>query len=113
MARGIKTGGRKRGTPNKRTMELRALAAGAPAADTPLEFLSGVYRDDALPMALRVEAAGRAAPYVHPRLATVAVTGAEGRDLIPEHACEPQRLAQVLLGAPHAARDGVKSSSEV
>jgi hypothetical protein len=52
---------------------------------------------------------------VHPRLATVAVTGAEGRDLIPEHACEPQRLAQVLLGALHAARDGdgVKSSSEV
>ena len=67
--------GRKAGVPNKRTVELRALAAGQLPAGTPLEFLTGVYRNEALPIDLRIDAASKAAPYVHPRLAAVTVGG--------------------------------------
>jgi hypothetical protein len=65
--------GRKAGVPNKRTLALLALAEGQPQAGTPLEFLMGVYRNEALPIDLRLDAAGKAAPYVHPRLAAVTV----------------------------------------
>src|SRR5947207_7376780 len=66
-----KTGGRKEGTPNKATAarEAEIRAAGV----TPLEFMLGVMRDDNKAVELRLEAAAKAAPYVHPRLASVAV----------------------------------------
>jgi len=34
-----------------------------------------VYRNEALPIDLRIDAAGKAAPYVHPRLAAVKLGG--------------------------------------
>ena len=67
--------GRKAGVPNKRTLELRALAEGRPREGSPLEFLTSVYRNEALPIDLRIDAASKAAPYVHPRLAAVTVGG--------------------------------------
>ena len=72
-APGERRGGRRRGTPNRRTLALRALAEGSPQEGTALEFLASVYRNDALPIELRIDAASKAAPYVHPRLATVTV----------------------------------------
>src|SRR4051794_13326063 len=68
MAAGRKTGGRQKGTPNKRTLKLQALAAPVQGGDSPLEFLTGIYRNTALPLELRVDAAAKAAPLVHPRL---------------------------------------------
>src|SRR5689334_3296410 len=70
---GERRGGRRRGTPNRRTLALRALAEGSPPAGSPLEFLESVYRNEVLPIELRIGAAGKAAPYVHPRLAAVAI----------------------------------------
>jgi hypothetical protein len=67
--------GRKAGVPNKRTLALRALAEGQPREGAPLEFLTSVYRNEALPIDLRIDAAGKAAPYVHPRLTAVTVGG--------------------------------------
>src|SRR3954451_15800308 len=67
--------GRKAGIPNKRTLELRALAAEQPKEGTPLEFLTSVYRDATLPIDLRIAAAGKAAPFVHPRLSAVSLGG--------------------------------------
>lgn len=68
MAVGIKTGGRKKGVPNKAT----AAKAAAIAASglTPLDYLLDVMRnsDDALQ---RLDAAKAAAPYVHPKLASI------------------------------------------
>ena len=76
MARGYKTGGRKRGTPNKATATLRALAADLFAEGiSPLEFLTSVYRNAENDLALRVDAAAKAAQYVHPRLAAVTLGG--------------------------------------
>ena len=73
-APGERRGGRRRGTPNRRTPALRALAEGSSQAGSPLEFLESVYRNEAPPIALRIEAASKAAPYIHPRLAAVAVS---------------------------------------
>jgi hypothetical protein len=67
--------GRKAGIANKRTLELRAIAEGQPREGTPLGFLTSVYRNEALPIELRIDAAGKAAPYVHPRLTAVTLGG--------------------------------------
>ena len=45
---------------------------------TPLDYLVSVYRDDTASRAERLEAASKAAPYVHPRLAAVELTGGDG-----------------------------------
>jgi hypothetical protein len=67
MARGRKTGGRKRGTPNRRTIAQQEIAA---SGLLPLEFLCSVYRDAKQSMTRRIEAARCAAPYIHPRIST-------------------------------------------
>ena len=71
-----KTGGRKEGTPNKATAarEAEIKASGA----TPLDFILGVMRDDSKTVEMRLEAAAKAAPYVHPRLSSVALGNKDG-----------------------------------
>jgi hypothetical protein len=79
-----KTGGRQRGTPNRRTLGLRIglVAAGAPLElaektprQLPLDFLLEVMADENQPIATRVDAAKAAAPYVHFRKGLVDTTG--------------------------------------
>ncbi len=53
MASGYKTGGRRRGSLNKRTLGFRAAAAAVPPGESPLEFLMNVYRIPALPLEAR------------------------------------------------------------
>ncbi len=81
MAHGFKTGGRQVGTPNRATLERRLQAqAGIEIAETtgalPLEILITVMRGgpDADSITERqLQAAVAAAPYIHPRLAAIAV----------------------------------------
>src|SRR5437763_15240619 len=118
-----KAGGGKEGTPNKATAtrEAEIRAAGM----TPLEFMLGVMRDDGKTVELRLEAAAKAAPYVHPRLSSVALgqcidVGARllidcgGKDLAQpisrEHVSPPpcprsphQKLHQAIVASGHAA----------
>lgn len=61
-----KTGGRKKGTPNKRTQILEQKAA---EGITPLDFLLSVLRNEELPVEIRLDAAKAAAPFIHPRRA--------------------------------------------
>lgn len=95
-----KMGGKKKGTPNKKTLykqtveKLEARAKQAKAAGvnedgqevdehgrvlgpiygmTPLEFMIGVMHDRTMPTGFRASAAKDAAPYIHPKLATVEV----------------------------------------
>src|SRR4051794_28127042 len=77
MAVGYKTGGRVRGTLNKRTQELQALAEGMPQDGTPLAFLMSVFQNPGIPINLRIDAAARAAPFVHPRLSAATLKGDE------------------------------------
>jgi hypothetical protein len=69
MAKGMKTGGRKKGTPNRVTLdrERHVEATGL----TPLQYFLGLLRDPAQPDDVRFQAAKEAAPYVHPKLASI------------------------------------------
>lgn len=77
MAIGKKTGGRQKGSKNKRKKELATtLAAVADALPEAFEgnshaFLMAVYKDPGQPLATRLDAAKAALPYEAPRLAPV------------------------------------------
>lgn len=71
-----KTGGRKKGTPNRATAEKAKKIA--ESGLTPLDFMLQVMRDPSQEDAVRLDAAKAAAPYVHPKLATIQHTGANG-----------------------------------
>ena len=83
-APGERRGGRQKGSPNKRTTARAAAQRLEKAGETPLDFLSRVYRDEAQEIDLRVEAAKAAAPYVHPRLASIDLANKDGRPLVVE-----------------------------
>src|SRR5687768_15552113 len=92
MASGYKTGGRQKGSRNKRTLArdafLRRVGAGL-ATTTPLEFMLAIMTNTDLPLSTRLDAAVMAAPYVHPRLKAVAhlqepVGGGELAELLAE-----------------------------
>ena len=72
MARGCKTGGRQKGTPNKLTREVRERMM---QGETPLDYMIRVMRDEDADMARRDWAAQAAAPYLHARLASVEQKG--------------------------------------
>lgn len=73
MAIGRKTGGRKKGTPNKATAAHRA--ALKEGGLTPLDFMLNRLRDEDATADDRMEAAKAAAPYLHPRLAAIDHSG--------------------------------------
>jgi hypothetical protein len=68
-----KIGGRKKGTPNKANAlaVLPSLAQLVGEGITPLEYLLSVMRDEGAPRELRIDAAAKACPYIHPKLASV------------------------------------------
>ena len=70
-----KTGGRKRGVPNKRTGELQARIR-ASGMD-PLTFMLALMRNAKAPLELRFEAARQAAPYCHARRSAIEHSGAD------------------------------------
>ncbi len=68
-----KTGGRKKGTPNKATAKRQAEVA--KSGKTPMQFLLDRMRNPEADMAERIECAKAAAPYVHPKLASIEHSG--------------------------------------
>lgn len=66
-------GGSRKGRPNKATARREALIAAG--GETPLDHLLAVMRDEQNDQAVRLDAAKAAAPYVHPRLASMTVAG--------------------------------------
>jgi hypothetical protein len=71
-----KTGGRKKGTPNRATAAKAAQIA--ETGITPLEFMLQKMRDENEMPAIRADMAKAAAPYVHPKLANIEHTGKDG-----------------------------------
>lgn len=71
MARGgARAGaGRKAGSPNKATAERQAEVAASGL--TPLDYMLQVMRDEERMPDVRLDAAKAAAPYVHPKLASI------------------------------------------
>ena len=64
---------RPKGSPNKATAA--RVADIAASGMTPMDFLISVMRDETRPIELRIDAAGRVAPYVHPRLQAISLEG--------------------------------------
>ena len=64
--------GRKKGVPNRASAAREAAIAASGL--TPLEYMLNTMRDEGKPLALRLDMAKAAAPYVHPRLASVEQT---------------------------------------
>lgn len=72
--------GRPKGSPNKATIARQE--AITKSGLTPLEYMMDVLRDESATTARRDWAAGAAAPYVHPKLATTTVKGDADSPLI-------------------------------
>src|SRR5580704_1059110 len=72
MARGFKTGGRKKGSKNKKKgladLKTEVVVQSAQTSETPLEYMLRVMRDPTHPNQRRDEMARAAAPYVHAKL---------------------------------------------
>lgn len=77
-----KTGGRTKGTLNKRTMvaqdKINQLLS---ENKSPLDFLIDAMLNESLEMAERIDAAKAAAPYIHPKLASIEVKGSSDAPL--------------------------------
>jgi hypothetical protein len=98
MAAGRKTGGRKKGTKNKRTVAFeQALESTRQAmvrylGDLDAEaddidahgLLMAVYRNPTMPVELRVEAAGKSLPFEKPRLGSIDVNARSQGKLVIE-----------------------------
>lgn len=91
-APGERRGGRRAGTPNKHTAQLRAAQAAAAEKVTQalgeaaftgdgLAFLQAVYKDSHRPVELRLNAAKAAVPFERPRLQSIALAGPDGRPI--------------------------------
>lgn len=93
MALGRKTGGRKKGVKNKRTLAVAANVAdarrriGEALGDEAFSgdahaLLIAVYSDPNMPTDLRLEAARAAIPYEKPRLSSVELGNKDGEPLV-------------------------------
>lgn len=85
-----KTGGRRKGVPNKASgaREARIAREGL----TPIDFMLSVLRDESHPIQLRMTAAKDVAPYVHPRLAQVEHSGPKGGNIVVQLTGADQQL---------------------
>lgn len=88
MAKGRKTGGRRPGAKNKKTLVVeQQIKALLPDGTDPITFFTQVLRDKTAPYEVRERAAEKLAPYVHPKLASIeARTGGKTHE---------QRLAEL------------------
>jgi hypothetical protein len=95
MAKGAKTGGRRKGTPNKATAAKAAEIA--ESGVTPLDFMLTVMRDAKKEFDVRLDAAKSAAPYVHPKLAAIEHTGADGGPIQTEELGDTDRARRIAF----------------
>lgn len=72
-----KGAGRKQGSATKKTREIADKAA--ENGITPLEYMLSVMRDTEEESPRRLAAAQAAAPYVHPKLANIELSGKDGK----------------------------------
>lgn len=90
MAKGKKTGGRKPGTPNKRSQELRDILA-AKGVNVP-EMLLNLMDDVQMPVTKKADILLGLLPYLHPKLAALSHTF-DPKDLSDADLIEEARLA--------------------
>lgn len=94
--------GRKRGSPNKATQEQRKAVEAS--GITPLEYLLGVVRNESADPVMRMDAAHKAAPYVHPKLSAVDHSSKDG-SMTPQPVLDVSRLSTAALSEIAALGD--------
>ena len=95
----VKSGGRQKGTGNKATAKLAAEVA--KSGKTPMQFLLDRMRNTKADMAERIECAKAAAPYVHPKLASIEYSGKEGAPAIKHgHMIEKAHYDKLMGSLP-------------
>jgi hypothetical protein len=104
MAKGMKTGGRRPGSPNKATREREAAIAASGL--TPLEYMIRLMRDESLDTGTRLDAAKSAAPYVHAKLAQISLSGPNGGPLQVEQTVRDELMARILGQLRHKNDEG-------
>jgi hypothetical protein len=93
--RRAKTGGRMKGTPNKKTAERhRILLELKVSGKDPVSFFAAILANESAPLDLRFQAAKELAPYVHPRLQAV-----ESRPSQMSHEDRPEMYRRMLADA--------------
>ena len=90
-----KSGGRRRGTPNKAsaTRESEVAQSGL----TPLQFMLDVLRDETANVEDRRWAAVNAAPYVHPRIQPIVYRGDDGKPVDDDVEFDIREVARRLV----------------
>lgn len=90
-----KTGGRKKGTPNKTPTAFReALAA---KGELPLAYMLRIMRDKTADSDRRDRMANASAPYIHPKLASTEVTGKDGAPIEIADVSDDQRAKALAV----------------
>lgn len=102
MAAGKKTGGRKKGVRNKAnaTREAAVKASGL----TPLDFMLDIMRDEDTEPHARLAAAKAAAPYIHPKLTAVELSGPDGKPIEVNATVTHRDRAKALLAVVAKAK---------
>ena len=90
-----KTGGRKKGSLNKSTLERKEFLASGGVS--PLDYMLSVLRDEDAPADKRFLAAKECAPYCHPRLASTEHKGEGGGPIRHAVALTDEMRARALL----------------
>ena len=106
MATGKKTGGRRKGTPNRRIAEMRAEMAAS--GEMPLAYMMRIMRDPTTEPHRRDAMAKAAAPYVHPTLAAVAHRHLDAKG----HPIAPVVTVTVMRAPPETPRLTVKGPED-
>src|SRR4051812_16314411 len=107
MAVGTKTGGRKKGVPNKRTAAEKAAVEAS--GEMPKEYMLRVMRDPTVEHERRDRMASAAAPYFHSRLTSTEVSGKDGGPIEMADVSDQKRVAAVALLAAREAMKGANS----
>jgi len=79
VPKGTRVGGRKKGVRNKKTQEL--IAKVETSGLMPVDYLLSVMRDESIDRCQRIDASKAVAPYIHPKLANIELTGKDGGPL--------------------------------
>jgi hypothetical protein len=77
-----KSGGRQKGSPNKRTADLQAAVEAS--GETPVDYMLRVMRDKTVDHDRRDDMAKAVAPYIHAKLAALQVAGDPDNPLVIE-----------------------------
>jgi hypothetical protein len=101
MAQGRKTGGRKKGTPNKATAAAAIKAEIAASGEIPLDYMLRVMRDETVEPTRRDAMAKAAAPYVHPTLQSIRHGGEDGGP------AKIECIKRIIVDARHRDSEGI------